>query len=114
MQALWQVCCTGSPKKQTHHAGRVCGCYHPLSCLSGLPVLTQCSANSLFLVFIPVSYTHLDVYKRQLIETIRALRGVEGVAGVHLMGHRNEATLAEAIRRSGVREGIETSAVQRA
>ena len=38
-----------------------------------------------------------------LVETIRALRGIEGVAGVHLMGHRNEATLAEAIVRSGVR-----------
>ena len=38
-----------------------------------------------------------------LVETIQALRGIEGVAGVHLMGHRNEATLAEAIVRSGVR-----------
>jgi 5,10-methylenetetrahydrofolate reductase len=38
-----------------------------------------------------------------LVETIRALRGIEGVAGVHLMGHRNETTLAEAIERSGVR-----------
>ena len=38
-----------------------------------------------------------------LVETIRALRAIEGVAGVHLMGHRNEATLAEAIVRSGVR-----------
>lgn len=38
-----------------------------------------------------------------LEETIRKLREIEGVAGVHLMGHRNEATLAEAIVRSGVR-----------
>ncbi|MFO1114541.1 MAG: methylenetetrahydrofolate reductase C-terminal domain-containing protein [Beijerinckiaceae bacterium] len=38
-----------------------------------------------------------------LVETIRALRGIEGVAGVHLMGHRNEATLAEAIVQSGLR-----------
>jgi len=38
-----------------------------------------------------------------LVETIRALRDIEGVAGVHLMGHRNEATLAEAIVKSGVR-----------
>ncbi len=39
-----------------------------------------------------------------LVETIQALRRMEGVGGVHLMGHRNEETLAEAIRRSGVRE----------
>jgi methylenetetrahydrofolate reductase (NADPH) len=38
-----------------------------------------------------------------LVETICALRDIEGVAGVHLMGHRNEATLAEAIVRSGLR-----------
>ena len=38
-----------------------------------------------------------------LVETIQALRDIEGVAGVHLMGHRNEATLAEAIVQSGVR-----------
>lgn len=44
-----------------------------------------------------------------LVETIRALRAVDGVAGVHLMGHRNEEILAEAIRRSGVRLPITTS-----
>ena len=38
-----------------------------------------------------------------LAETIRKLREIEGVAGVHLMGHRNETTLAEAIVRSDVR-----------
>jgi 5,10-methylenetetrahydrofolate reductase len=32
------------------------------------------------------------------IETIDALRTIEGVAGVHLMGHRNEQTLADIIR----------------
>ncbi|MDK9696043.1 MAG: methylenetetrahydrofolate reductase C-terminal domain-containing protein [Siculibacillus sp.] len=37
-----------------------------------------------------------------LVETIDALRAVPGVAGVHLMGHRNEDVLAEAIRRSGL------------
>jgi 5,10-methylenetetrahydrofolate reductase len=42
-----------------------------------------------------------------LVETIRAIRQIEGVAGVHLMGHRNEATLAAAILRSGVRDGPE-------
>jgi methylenetetrahydrofolate reductase (NADPH) len=39
--------------------------------------------------------------KRVLIETIRALTEMEGVAGVHLMGHRNEDTLATAIVESG-------------
>jgi 5,10-methylenetetrahydrofolate reductase len=42
--------------------------------------------------------------KRVLIETIQALTAMEGVAGVHLMGHRNEDTLATAIVESGVRE----------
>lgn len=41
--------------------------------------------------------------KTVLIETIRALRGIEGVGGVHLMGHRNEAMLAAAIVESGLR-----------
>lgn len=36
--------------------------------------------------------------RRICIETIAALRQVEGVAGVHVMGHRNEQTLAEIIR----------------
>jgi 5,10-methylenetetrahydrofolate reductase len=33
------------------------------------------------------------------IETIRALRQIEGVAGVHVMGHRNEDTVAEIAER---------------
>jgi 5,10-methylenetetrahydrofolate reductase len=37
-----------------------------------------------------------------LVETIAAIRAIPGVAGVHLMGHRNEDVLAEAIRRSGL------------
>jgi hypothetical protein len=36
------------------------------------------------------------------IETIQALREINGVAGVHLMGHRNEPVLAEIIVESGV------------
>ena len=42
--------------------------------------------------------------KAVLVETIRALRTVEGVSGIHLMGHRNETMLAEAIVESGARE----------
>lgn len=41
--------------------------------------------------------------KAILIETMQALAGIEGVAGVHLMGHRNEQTLVEAIVESGLR-----------
>lgn len=37
-----------------------------------------------------------------LVETIAAVHAVPGVAGIHLMGHRNEDVLAEAIRRSGL------------
>ena len=39
---------------------------------------------------------------RICIETIQALQGIEGVAGVHLMGHKNEAVLAEIIAVSGL------------
>ncbi|MCX7174611.1 MAG: methylenetetrahydrofolate reductase C-terminal domain-containing protein [Proteobacteria bacterium] len=38
-----------------------------------------------------------DEGKRACIETIRALATIEGVAGVHVMGHRNEHILAEII-----------------
>jgi 5,10-methylenetetrahydrofolate reductase len=40
--------------------------------------------------------------KRVCIETIRALTRIEGVAGVHVMGHRNEDVLAEIIVESGI------------
>ena len=41
--------------------------------------------------------------KRVCIETIQAAVGIEGVAGVHLMGHRNEDVLADIIVESGLR-----------
>ncbi len=37
------------------------------------------------------------------METIQALAGIEGVAGVHVMGHRNEDVLAEIIAECGLR-----------
>lgn len=43
--------------------------------------------------------------KRICIETVRALIEIEGVRGVHLMGHRNEDVLAEIIVESGLRPG---------
>lgn len=46
--------------------------------------------------------------RRICIETIHALRQVEGVAGVHLMGHRNEGTLAQVIVESGLRRPAAT------
>lgn len=42
--------------------------------------------------------------RRVCVETIRALRRIEGVAGVHLMGHKNEAALARIIVEAGLRE----------
>lgn len=36
--------------------------------------------------------------KQVCIEAIQAVRAIEGVAGVHLMGHKNDETLAEIIR----------------
>jgi methylenetetrahydrofolate reductase (NADPH) len=41
------------------------------------------------------------------VDMIRALRGIEGVAGVHLMGYRNEETLARIIEESGVRPDVQ-------
>jgi len=41
--------------------------------------------------------------KEACIATIRALAGIEGVAGVHVMGHKNEDVLAEIIVESGLR-----------
>jgi methylenetetrahydrofolate reductase (NADPH) len=48
--------------------------------------------------------------KKVLIETIRAVSVIEGVAGVHLMGYRNDDMLAEAIEDSGIRRGVNTRA----
>ena len=48
--------------------------------------------------------------KSVLIETIRAVREIEGVAGVHLMGYRNDEVLAEAIAESEIRRGARTRA----
>jgi methylenetetrahydrofolate reductase (NADPH) len=42
--------------------------------------------------------------KQVCIETIQALARIEGVAGVHVMGHKNEDTLAEIITECGLRE----------
>jgi 5,10-methylenetetrahydrofolate reductase len=41
--------------------------------------------------------------RRICVETIHALRQIEGVAGVHMMGHRNEAALAQIIIEAGLR-----------
>jgi len=42
--------------------------------------------------------------KRICIETIQAIAAIEGVAGVHVMGHKNEDTLAEIIVESAMRQ----------
>ena len=42
--------------------------------------------------------------KRICIETIAAVAGIDGVAGIHVMGHRNEDVLAEIIAESGLRQ----------
>jgi len=41
-----------------------------------------------------------------LIETMRAVGQIDGVAGVHLMGYRNDDILAEAIAESGIRRSV--------
>jgi len=44
--------------------------------------------------------------KMVLVETIRAVGSIEGVAGIHLMGYRNDDMLADAITESGIRRGV--------
>lgn len=48
---------------------------------------------------------------RACVETIREIAGIEGVAGVHVMGHRNEDVLAQIIVESGLRQraGLRTA-----
>jgi methylenetetrahydrofolate reductase (NADPH) len=48
---------------------------------------------------------------RECIATIRALRQIEGVAGVHVMGHRNEDVLAQIIVESALGPRQRTSAI---
>lgn len=48
--------------------------------------------------------------KAVLIEIMQAVSEIEGVAGVHLMGYRNDEMLAEAIAESGVRRRVSTRA----
>lgn len=47
--------------------------------------------------------------RRVAVETLRALQSIEGVAGVHLMGHRNEESLAQIIVEAGLREPVSTT-----
>jgi 5,10-methylenetetrahydrofolate reductase len=48
--------------------------------------------------------------KAVLVETIRQIRQIDGVSGVHLMGYRNDQVLAEAVVESEVRSGVSTQA----
>ena len=50
--------------------------------------------------------------KRILIDTIKRIADVEGVAGVHLMGHKNESVLAEVIVEAGLRQAAEAKTVR--
>jgi methylenetetrahydrofolate reductase (NADPH) len=45
-----------------------------------------------------------EAAKQACIDTIRTLANIEGVAGVHVMGHKNEDVLAEIIVESGLRQ----------
>jgi methylenetetrahydrofolate reductase (NADPH) len=44
--------------------------------------------------------------KALLVETMRAVSQIDGVAGVHLMGYRNDDILLEAIVESGIRRSV--------
>jgi methylenetetrahydrofolate reductase (NADPH) len=47
--------------------------------------------------------------KRFCIETIRSIRNIEGVAGVHLMGYKNEDVLAQIIVEAGLRTPVRSA-----
>ena len=46
-----------------------------------------------------------------LRRALQAVAGIEGVAGIHLMGHKNEAALAQIIAESGLRQAPQAAAV---
>lgn len=48
--------------------------------------------------------------RRICVETIHALQNIEGVAGVHLMGHKNEDALAQIIVEAGLRRPVAAQA----
>ena len=59
---------------------------------------------------LPASVVFGSGAKTVLVETIRAVSDIEGVAGVHLMGYRNDGMSVEAIAESGVRRRVNTRA----
>lgn len=71
-----------SAKALAWMAGHVPGVHVPQAVLERIAAATDQKAEGM----------------RVCIETIDALRQIEGVAGVHLMGHRNEHTLKDIIR----------------
>jgi 5,10-methylenetetrahydrofolate reductase len=78
----------GSAKALSWMANNVPGVYVPPALLARIAAAPDQKAEA----------------KRVCIETIQALARIEGVAGVHVMGHKNEDTLAEIIAESGLRE----------
>ena len=50
---------------------------------------------------------------RICVEIIRALRGIEGVAGIHVMAHRREAMVPEILSESGLADRGGTATTRR-
>ena len=81
---------------------------------------TYFAAATLGAIFVPLNFrarpNELEYMintaeaKVVLVETMRAVGDIEGVAGVHLMGYRNDEVLAEAIAESGIRRRVNTRA----
>jgi 5,10-methylenetetrahydrofolate reductase len=78
----------GSAKALSWMANNVPGVYVPPALLARIAAAPDQKAEA----------------KQVCIETIQALARIEGVAGVHVMGHKNEDTLAEIITECGLRE----------
>jgi len=77
----------GSAKALAWMAHHVPGVHVPMQLLSNIERASNQKAQA----------------KACCIETIQALAGIEGVAGIHVMGHKNEDVLAEIISECGLR-----------
>lgn len=98
------------------HAVRARGLHRRAAILVGVGTLSSAKALRWMAEHVPGVHVPLAVTDRIAaatdpraegvaiaIETIHALRRIEGVAGVHLMGHRNEESLARIIVGAGLR-----------
>ncbi|MDR5783842.1 methylenetetrahydrofolate reductase C-terminal domain-containing protein [Caballeronia sp. LZ065] len=111
-----QFCFDIERLEQFMHAVRARGLHRRAAIIVGVGVLSTAKALRWMADHVPGVNVPLSVTerigaaadqrlegKRFCIETIQRIRGIEGVAGVHLMGYRNEDVLAQIIVEAGLR-----------